>query len=59
MDKRKNRMSRSIKSLIQKAEQGSIISQFQLYEYYKEGKYVDQDDALAEKYFSLLIDQCH
>lgn len=54
MDKENKRMSRSIKSLIQKAEHGSVASQFQLYEYYKQGKYVDQDDVIAEEYLALL-----
>ena len=44
----------TIKSLTQKAKQGSLMSQFQLYEDYKKGKSVEQDEGLSEKYFSLL-----
>lgn len=46
--------SKAIKSLIQKAEKGVLGSQFQLYEYYSAGKYVDKDEGLARKYFNML-----
>jgi len=45
---------KGIKPLIQKAEKGNLEAQFQLYEYYENGKHVDKDEDLAQKYLKLL-----
>ncbi|WP_339718784.1 retron Ec78 anti-phage system effector ATPase PtuA [Marinomonas primoryensis] len=54
MAKRNKVQSKAIRPLIQNAEKGVLISQFQLYENYFKGRYVDKDEELAEKYFKLL-----
>ena len=46
--------SRAIRSQIENAKKGVILSQFQLYENYQKGKHVEQDKELEKKYFSLL-----
>ena len=40
----------SIEKLEQKAKKGEVLSAFQLFEYYRDGKSVLQDDAIAEQY---------
>ncbi|WAZ17184.1 AAA family ATPase [Serratia marcescens] len=57
MNKPHKEYSKAIKSLTSKAEKGLLEAQFQLYENYTEGKYVEQKDIeLADKYFQEL--QC-
>lgn len=54
MTKQHAEHSRTIKSLIQKAEKGGLEAQFQLHEYFSKGKYVSKDEELALKYFKML-----
>ncbi|MGR5214723.1 retron Ec78 anti-phage system effector ATPase PtuA [Vibrio harveyi] len=46
--------SRAIRAQIENAEKGVLLSQFQLYENYLNGKHVEQNKELAQKYFKLL-----
>ena len=48
--------SKTIKSLVGKAEKGVLAAQFQLHEYYDKGKYVDRDEAQSQKYLKMLED---
>lgn len=54
MTKQHNEHSKAIKSLIQKAEKGILLAQFQLYEYFSKGKYVSKDEELAKKHLQML-----
>lgn len=56
MIKQRNEHSKTIKSLIQKAEKGILEAQLQLHEYFSKGKYVSKDEKLALKYFQMLED---
>lgn len=49
-----NKPSRTIKHLEQKSIKGDLASSFQLYDYYKSGRYIEQNDGKALK----LIEKC-
>lgn len=52
----RNENAKGIKNLINNAEKGSLEAQFQLYEYFDLGKYVDKDEGLADKYFNMYVE---
>jgi len=54
MSKQSNGRGKAIRPLIKNAEKGILAAQFQLSEYYDQGKNVEKDEALADKYFKLL-----
>lgn len=47
---------KGVGQLIRAADKGVLASQYQLFEMYSQGKYVEQSDELASKYFDLLQD---
>nr|WP_290700003.1 retron Ec78 anti-phage system effector ATPase PtuA [Halomonas sp. UBA3074] len=47
--------SKTIRYLVKNAEKGVLEAQFQLYEYYDLGKYVDKDEKLADRYFAMYV----
>ncbi len=51
------KVPRAIKVLLKKAEQGDVKAQFQLAEYYNEGKFVEKDEAVAADYFAQVVEQ--
>lgn len=44
--------SKAVEKLEQNAKNGEVLSAFQLFEYYRDGKSVLQDDAMAEQYLT-------
>ncbi len=46
--------SKAVEKLEHNAKNGEVLSAFQLFEYYRDGKFVLQDDAMAEQY----LEQC-
>ncbi|PCH61897.1 MAG: hypothetical protein COC19_03780 [SAR86 cluster bacterium] len=54
MTKSSQNHAKKIKPLIQNAEKGILRSQLQLHEYYAEGKYVDKNEELSQKYYQQL-----
>ncbi|NQZ32927.1 MAG: AAA family ATPase [Oceanospirillaceae bacterium] len=54
MTKSSQNHTKKIKPLIQNAEKGILRSQLQLHEYYAEGKYVDKNEELSQKYYQQL-----
>ena len=48
--------SKDLSTLKRNAKSGNFDSAFQLYEYYKEGKYIEKDDVEAKKYLHLAYD---
>ena len=47
---------KSIEKLEQNAKKGEVLSAFQLFEYYRDGRYVAKDDAIAEQYLARCFD---
>ncbi|MGU5737063.1 retron Ec78 anti-phage system effector ATPase PtuA [Aeromonas caviae] len=54
MKKKQKSQSRTIRSLVENADKGNLLSQFELHENYLKGKYVERNEDQAKEYFSLL-----